>query len=281
MCDEGRLSFHELGEGERLTLPMMKGRDQIQAPVTWDVAARAIDTKLKEIAESSGAGSIIGFASASATNEALFLFKQYIAGQIGASQLEFRLDGEDKKVTEKEDEILRHIDKHPNSMGAMKLGFRSDELGGIEGAIKAARDRAINAGVIIYFKPLVRRRDDEEKEARLAELISALDYSVVLAAHKAEWQSRASVVLPVAAWSEEEGTYTNYQGRVQLAGKAVELGGDVLPVWEVFAMLLHVSGADSRWMSPDDVFDTIAESEPAFRGITLDERRLPGALPTA
>jgi NADH-quinone oxidoreductase subunit G len=281
LCDEGRLSFHELDRGERVLLPMIKGRDGMQAPVVWDEAARSVDAKLKEISKANGAGSVIGFASPSATNEALFLFKQYLSGQIGAAGFDFRLDSEDKKVTEKEDEILRHADKHPNSMGAIKLGLASGEMGGINGAIEAARAGRVRAGVIMYFKPLVPRPDDQEKEARLAELVNALEYSVVLAAHKADWQSGASVVLPVAAWSEEEGTFTNYQGRVQMVGKAVEPRGDILPAWEVFAMLLHVSGAESRWMSADDVFATMTESEPAYSNIKLDDTRLPGALPTA
>ena len=125
------------------------------------------------------------------------------------------------------------------------------------------------------------RPEDAEAEAKVAALVGALDYSVVLAAHRADWQQRASVVLPVAAWSEEDGTYTNYQGRVQLAAKAIEPGGDILPVWEVFALLLHVSGAESRWMTPDDVFVTLAENAPAFRGLHLDQRRSPGVLATA
>jgi predicted molibdopterin-dependent oxidoreductase YjgC len=273
------LSYHGLDGAERVVRPWLKGRDGMQAPVKWEDAARSIDERLKEIAGADGAGSILGFASASATNEALFLFKQYLSDQIGASRFDFRLDSEDKKVTEEEDQILRHVDKHPNSMGAMKLGLMSEELGGVKGAIEAARAGRIKAGVIIYFKPLVRREGDEAAELLLAELVNALEYSVVLASHKADWQSAASAVLPVAAWSEEEGSYTNYQGRVQLAGKAVEPGGDILPVWEVFAMLLHASGAKSPWMSPDDVFLTLIESVPTYRNITLEQRR-EGALAT-
>jgi NADH-quinone oxidoreductase subunit G len=281
LCDEGRMSFHELDRSERVTRPMMKGRDGMQAPVTWEETARSIDARLKEISGANGANSILGLASPSATNEALFLFKQYLGEQLGSSQFEFRLDSEDKRATEKEDEILRHRDKHPNSVGAMKLGLASNDLGGIEGAIKAARDGKLKAAVIIYLNPLVRREGDEQAEALLAELVGALEYSVALAANKAEWLKGASCVLPVAQWSEEEGTYTNYQGRVQLAGKAIEPGGDILPVWEVFAMMLHASGANSPWMSADDVFNSMIESVAAYNHITLEQRRLPGALATA
>jgi NADH-quinone oxidoreductase subunit G len=279
LCDEGRLSYHELNNSERVVRPLLKGRDGMQAPVVWEHAARSIHSSLKEIADANGADAILGFASPSATNEALFLFKRYLTDQLGASRFDFRLDSEDQQVTQEEDQILRHVDKHPNSMGAMKLGLMSDDIGGIEGAIESARAGRIKAGVIIYFKPLVRRESDEEVERRLAALVEALEYSVVLASHKADWQSAASVVLPVAAWSEEEGTYTNFQGRVQLAGKAVEPGGDILPVWEVFAMLIHASGAKSHWMSPDDVFTTMTESVPTYSNITLDQRRM-GALAT-
>lgn len=278
LCDEGRLSFHELDKSERLQRPLMKGRDGVQAPVTWEEAVRSIASRLKEIRGANGPGSILGFASPSATNEALFLFKRYLADQVGATQFEFRVDSEEKNLAEKEDQILRHLDKHPNSMGAIKLGLISDELDGIQGAIKAARDGRIKAGVVIYFKPLVRRPSDDEAEGRILELIDALEYSVVVAAHKAEWQGAASVVLPVAAWSEEEGTYTNFEGRVQLAGRAIEPGGDALPVWEVFAMLLHESGAESRWMSAADVFATMTEHVPAYREISRDQTRLPGVV---
>ena len=281
LCDEGRYSLHELNNGERVERPLLKGGDGKQAPATWDEAAHTIDARLKEIAGTSGANAILGFASPSATNEALYLFKQYIGEQIGASQFDFRADSEDQRVTEKEDDILRHRDKHPNTMGALKLDLMSTALGGIDGAIRAARDGKLKAGMIIYFKPLVPRAGDSEAEAKMAELVKALDYSVVLAAHQADWQQQASVVLPVAAWSEEDGTYTNYQGRVQFAAKAIEPGGDILPVWEVFAMLLHVSGAESRWMTPDEVLATMIENAPAFRGLDLDQRRSPGVLATA
>jgi NADH-quinone oxidoreductase subunit G len=280
LCDEGRLSFHELLNGERLTRPMLMGRDGMQAPVTWEEATNLVDLTLKQVSRVSGPESIFGLASASATNEALFLFKRYLRDRLGALSLEFRLGAEDRLATEREDDVLRHLDKHPNSVGAMRLGLMSEELGGISGAIEAARAGRIKAGVIVYLKPLVRRPGDEEAEARVAELVDALDYSVVLAAHKADWVGRASVVLPVAAWSEEEGTYTNYQGRVQLAGKAVTPGGDVMPIWEVFAGLLYASGENTLWLSPDQVFAGLTESVPAFYGMKLEETRMPGALAT-
>jgi predicted molibdopterin-dependent oxidoreductase YjgC len=88
LCDEGRLSFHQLAAGERVVRPMANGRDGVQAPVTWEEAVLSIDSRLREIRGTSGDDSIIGVASPSATNESLFLLKRYH----GSAQFEFRLD---------------------------------------------------------------------------------------------------------------------------------------------------------------------------------------------
>jgi NADH-quinone oxidoreductase subunit G len=259
MCDEGRLSFHALQSGERVTLPAAKGRDGMQAPVTWEQAITTAHSNLKKVAEQDGPGLIVGLASPSATNEALFLFKRYMEHGLGTHNLEFRLDSEDMNAIKAEDDILRRVDKHPNSIGAKNLGLYSEALGGIEGAIAAAKAGRLKAAVIIYLKPLVQRPTDEEQEAKVAELVRSLEYSVVLAAHKARWLADAGLVLPVAHWSEEEGTYTNYQGRSQPAHAAIAPQPEIMPIWRVMSMLLEASGQASVWTSPADV-RTVMES---------------------
>lgn len=276
LCDEGRLSFHELEKGERLTLASAKGRDGIHAPVSWNEALTAINSRLEEIKSTYGADSILGFASPSATNEALFLLKRYVTESLGSKRLEFRLDSEDVKVGQREDEILRFLDKHPNSMGAIKLGF-AGELGGISGALDAARAGLIKAALVVYLKPLVERPGDQEAEARLGELLQSLEYSVLFAAHKAEWQSAASVVLPIAAWSEEQGSYTNQQARVQEANQAITPPGEAIQLWAALAMLVGASGTMAP-RSPREAFEELATKAPAFHSIGYEQIKLPGVV---
>jgi predicted molibdopterin-dependent oxidoreductase YjgC len=88
------------------------------------------------------------------------------------------------------------------------------------------------------------------------------------------------VLLPAATWSEEEGTYTNFQGRVQYAHKANSTVGEILPVWEIFAKLLYASGVKELWLSTDDVFASMTATVPAYRAITRDQTMLPGVLAT-
>jgi NADH-quinone oxidoreductase subunit G len=274
ICDEGRLSFHQLERGERLTRPLAKAENGALVETTWQEAIPKIAARLREIKSNFGPDSILGFASASATNEALFLLKRYLRDHIGSQRLEFRFDSEDEKLFEPEDQLLRRADKRPNSMGAIKLGYASADLGNIEGAIEASRRGQIRAAIILYFKPLVLRPGCEREESLLGELIRALEFSVALTSHRSPWHAEANFVLPVAAWSEEDGTFTNYQGRVQFLGRAIDPGPEVLPAWRALAML---TGED-KWASAEEVFASLAENEPAYRGIAFEQTRLPGTL---
>ncbi|MGH9764392.1 MAG: molybdopterin-dependent oxidoreductase, partial [Blastocatellia bacterium] len=257
-------------------MPLVKGRDGVQAPASWEQAIQSAHSGLKSSRDAGGADSIIGLGSAMATNEALFLFRKYISEQIGPANFEFRLDHEDQKVTEREDQLLRRMDKHANSTGAVKLGLLSEKFGGIDGLIKAAGEGKLKAGVLIYLRPLVSRPGDVDLEAKVAELVKKLEYSVVLAAEKTDWLADSNVVLPVANWSEEEGTYTNFQGRVQFAGQAISPGDDILPVWQVMSMLLEAGGTSTVWTSPAEVFSTLAKEVGAFKSLSYEETRLPG-----
>ena len=53
---------------------------------------------------------------------------------------------------------------------------------------------------------------------------------------------RADVVLPMAIWSERAGSFTNTEGRVQTAQKAVQPTGDAKPDWEILSLLADKLG---------------------------------------
>src|SRR5262249_30179929 len=80
LCDEGRLSFHEIAKQDRIARPLMKGGDGLQAPVTWEDAARAVVSRIASAQSNGGGNSVLGFASSCLTNEALYLFKKYLGG---------------------------------------------------------------------------------------------------------------------------------------------------------------------------------------------------------
>ena len=69
-----------------------------------------------------------------------------------------------------------------------------------------------------------------------------MPFVAVMATHERPELEKAHVVLPAAVWAEVDGTFTNYQRRVQRIRRAVPAPGAAAPRWELAAGLLHAAG---------------------------------------
>ncbi len=254
LCDDGRLSFHALDKWPRLTEGKIEGDIRPVADILSDVHQR-----LEDIRKRSGESAVAGLASATNTNEALFLFKRYFGGHA-----DFRLASEEENYESQQDDMLRRKDKHPNARGALDLGLNT-ELNGLEGLCELADDGRLRAAWISFHPQLV-DEDSEEIVANLERLISGLEFSVVSTTHEFEWAQRASILLPMAAWSEEEGTYTNFAGRIQFTGRAAPPPGTNRPLYRLMAEMLRLAGKEAG-NDPATIFDGIAASIPLYAGI--------------
>jgi predicted molibdopterin-dependent oxidoreductase YjgC len=88
--------------------------------------------------------------------------------------------------------------------------------------------------------------------------------------------SGASVLLPIANFSEEEGTFTNLRGRVQRFMQARQAPGLARPSWLVLGDLLGALGEQDSFYLPSDVFARIASSYPAFSGLSYESLGMRG-----
>ena len=206
---------------------------------------------------------LAAFASVSATNEALMLFKRYVTETFTAPLLDCRLGNEDQLVDEREDKLLRRRDKHPNTRGALLLGLAVEAHGGLRTMLEQARAGSVDAALLLYYPPLVHQEDPATLDA-LRAFLEAVPFSVVLTTHEAEWLRPASVLLPIAGWSEEEGTYTNHAGVVQQVGKALAPPGEARPAREVLAALLAAAGRYAGSPAPAEAFRELAAAVPAY-----------------
>ena len=78
----------------------------------------------------------------------------------------------------------------------------------------------------------------------------------------------ADVIFPAAAWSEDDGTFTNSERRVQRVRKAVEPPGQAKPNWWVFREVAKRLGQEWKSKSAQDIWDKeFSELSPAFKGI--------------
>ena len=79
---------------------------------------------------------------------------------------------------------------------------------------------------------------------------------------------RADVVLPAASFLEKDGTFVNFDRRVQRVRPAVSPPGGARTDFEIVNLLAAVLGADLRCPSPAATMDEIARVNPDFAGIS-------------
>ncbi len=257
LCDEGRLSFHTLDRWPRLRTTKAGGEQNN----TGDVLS-TIHERFETVRTQHGDGSVAALASATHTNEALFLTKKYFKGQI-----DFRFGKETELYQQRQDDLLRRLDKHPNTHGALDLGLASN-LGGLRGMRERAEKKELRA-MWISFHPQLVGEDSPEIIDDLKRLIEALDFSVVSTTHDFEWARKASMLIPMAAWAEEKGTYTNFAGRLQLTNRGVMPPGEAQPLHALMAALLKLSGTPSA-SEPSAIFDWLVRETPLYSGIDYD-----------
>src|SRR5207253_1340426 len=114
--------------------------------------------------------------------------------------------------------------------------------------------------------------------SEMKQLIDSLEFSVVSTTHDFDWARSASILLPMAAWAEEKGTFTNYAGRIQITNRAVMPVGNAQPLHLYMAELLKLSGVQ---VSPDPaaIFDWISREVPLYSGMDYDAIGLLGISP--
>jgi len=92
-------------------------------------------------------------------------------------------------------------------------------------------------------------------------------------------------VLPLAAWVERDGTFTNFLGRVQRFRAAVQPLGHALAGWDLFGRMLGALGGTAAGGRAELWFRELAKAVPAFAGLTYQSigdggAMLAGAAPT-
>lgn len=99
-------------------------------------------------------------------------------------------------------------------------------------------------------------------------ILEGLDFLVVQDSLAGELAERADVVLPGAAFGEEDGTFTSLDGRLQRVRRGVSPPGEARPHWEIVCQLAASMKTDFGFRSPSDVMDQIALLTPLYERIS-------------
>ncbi len=251
LCDEGRYGFRSVDDPDRVRAASRRDGDT--------VTEIALDEAIAGIADALGRyrpDEIGVIASPDMANEDLFALATLVKGR-GITRVAFDVP---PATPGDQDDLLIRADKHPNTRGAELVG-----LGGDAAAILAAT-RARQLKCLWIFRHDVLDSGVPESDA-LGALRSA--EAVIWTGTNANRTSAlAHLVVPSAVWVEREGTFTNFQGRVQRFRTAVDPLGDAIADWDLVSRVLRRLGGDPTATRAEHWFRELVSAVPAFAGMT-------------
>jgi NADH-quinone oxidoreductase subunit G len=253
MCDKGRYGYRSIDE-KRIQHPQLK--DNL---ISWDEASTIIAESIKPLRDTNRTNRIGVLASAQLTNEDLFVvrkfFKDTLRGaQVGVVALE---------KPEDSDDFLLKADKNPNTAGAINIlepHMKAEEI-----LLKATQGEIDVLYVFGHDLVALLGQETVEQIARKVKLFVYQGSNVNATC------GYAHLNLPSSVYAEKEGTFTNFQKRVQRIWPAflpmAESKGD----WEIIALLSSRLGAPLTYQHSSEIFKDIAASVAPFAEMTYEK----------
>jgi NADH-quinone oxidoreductase subunit G len=263
MCDIGRFQYGWVEGPDRLRKPQLRTRDGHYQNASWKDAL----TKVRDLLNAAGRrdpASVRFLVSAHASLEELFLVKRLatdLKGEAGPSHVavSWRRSAKTQPATTK---FVIPATDAPNVTGARDLGLGIG--GGLDhGADVSGLRSAVDQGlveVLYVVDPGPAGSIGEVAwvvEARTAGRIKALVYQGVLTGPLA---AAADVVLPGAAWVEKDGCFTNDQGMLQAASKAIVTPGEAVEDWQILTSVAAALGLPYTYDSSAAVRADLAQA---------------------
>lgn len=279
MCDNGRINtFKHIKSETRIdgALAKISGK---QEPVSWEDAYKRVYENLKKFKKSE----VAFIASPFATLEDNYLLARFVRENYTESNLFFI----NHIIAEDADDILIKEDKTPNSKGLNLLKISNNRENSLfANLLESIERKAVKALVVL----------DEDLGSTSLEILSKLEFLLVIASNKNAVTEIADVVLGAAAYAEKNGTVVNFEGRVQRLRPAVktqyvetsldginegrldkfgtpfdrwakEIGYNVKPAWKIFTEMALLFGNKYKYSTAESVFEDFASNVRECKGL--------------
>jgi NADH-quinone oxidoreductase subunit G len=275
LCDHGRFLAESLNEQDCLN-PRQRVNGQL-VRTTWGKALPALATELQ------AARSLRVVASASLSNEELYLAREIFGQNLGAEIVVPVFPGEQRRMKNGKHEWLTSTDAHPNSTGARWLGLTTVDGEGLARFLQGA------ANLTVILDPAAHPflAGKEALQLLRAGTLIAFARTQHPVADLAGW------LLPTPSLASNEGTYTSSTGVVQRFAPAFAPPGTVhrtatgamsptcptiaspwgppgeaRPFWIVLTALARETGVPTLALaSPAEVFALMTRTEKSFAGL--------------
>ena len=238
MCDEGRLSYKYINAADRIESPHVRVNGAWQR-TSWADAEHALRTALQAVPPKERVV-VLSAQCSNEENQAWYeLAKQWGTPHVVATQRVYEHPSEDQ--------ILRHADKNPNSMGLQQLGVTKQYAPGArlvfvldtlsETEIRALQQQRPETVVVLATNwgttpaSAVRWRPLDEVGPIVAKGGGADMLATMHADASHDALAWADIVLPLATFAEQDAHFTNAKKMVQKSTAAFAPRGEAQPAW--------------------------------------------------
>jgi len=154
-----------------------------------------------------------------------------------------------------------------NEEGAILLGLTPDASGrNTHEILRAAARGEIKALWLAGVDPFAAHSD----RALVQRALENVDFLVYQNDLESEAMHYASVVLPMTAPTETDGTYTNIERRVQFSGQVLSPKGEAKPSWRIYTEMAMRVRPQMPAFRASEILDRIAAEVPAFAGASYE-----------
>ena len=253
ICDAGRYGYKFIDQ-KRIARPQVHPAREM----VWDEILNQVAYQIKETKKPIGV-----FVSPQLSNEELFLVRR-LFGKEKLFLISPCPDGD-------QDDFLIRADKNPNRRGAELLGFSSAS---VQTVLASCKSSSVE-GVFIFGQDILALIGSDLKSAHIFENFK---WSVFMGSNSNPTSESASYVLSSATHAEKNGTFTNFEGRIQKFNKAFEPLAESRPEWVILTELANRLGAVWSYRTEEEVFTELAREVSVFHELTYEKIGSQGVL---
>jgi NADH-quinone oxidoreductase subunit G len=252
MCDAGRYGYKSIDIGRLENVGRLGATAQEASD--WKTALGALAPALKAASPSKWAVLV----SPQLTNEDVFAVKRVFGSHLKWTQFAYFAPGREGD----QDEFLIRADKNPNTAGTSRILGLDDKSGNIASIVEKAKRGELD-GLVVFGHDLAEIFGVETLKT-VRDKVRTLVYEGTNenpTAELADW------TLPGASYAEKDGTFVNFQGRVQRIRQAITPAGDARPTYSWLADLAGLLGLSLPYYRAEMVFSELASADEAFKGM--------------
>lgn len=262
MCDYGRGRYEWMNRSDRIEAPLVREADGKLVARGWQEAVTALVARLGELRGKAQVRVVGSPNHANEDNGLLALVAETLGGWDGV----FRsARAEDEVVCPGFPKLARRRDLSANARGLEVFGFRRTGDDDARGGLEAKAGEVL----IVLGDELLDQPETFGSDAALF---------VYLGSYDSPAARNADFVLPITTYVEQEGTFTNFEGRVQRFWPALQAQSLARPAWQVLGVVLAGLTGGQAPASAADAFLLLGESFDEFRGLSYEQLGTRGAL---